>query len=173
MGKYGEDSKLIYDLADQGGELLSLRWVTKDNRALPPSRDLQRSSTSGAPPLRSALSPVFLCGARSPCSLTVHSVVCPAFVVEFFCGSDHQTSMLCAANANIASPGAVQNSYMGVVLRLRRYDLTVPFARYVALHGIANIKRYHIAKVGRAALGVFAPGGCGGSLHGFLACFLG
>ena len=25
MGKYGEDSKLIYDLADQGGELLSLR----------------------------------------------------------------------------------------------------------------------------------------------------
>ena len=54
MGKYGEDSKLIYDLADQGGELLSLR-----------------------------------------------------------------------------------------------YDLTVPFARYVALHGITNIKRYHIAKVYR------------------------
>ena len=26
-GKYGEDSKLIYDLADQGGELLSLRCV--------------------------------------------------------------------------------------------------------------------------------------------------
>ena len=24
-GKYGEDSKLIYDLADQGGEMLSLR----------------------------------------------------------------------------------------------------------------------------------------------------
>eukprot|EP00887_Chlorella_sp_A99_P006734 scaffold3.g6734.t1 len=54
MGKYGEDSKLIYDLADQGGEILSLR-----------------------------------------------------------------------------------------------YDLTVPFARYVALHGITNIKRYHIAKVYR------------------------
>jgi histidyl-tRNA synthetase len=54
MGKYGEDSKLIYDLADQGGELLSLR-----------------------------------------------------------------------------------------------YDLTVPFARYVALNGIINIKRYHIAKVYR------------------------
>ena len=53
-GKYGEDSKLIYDLADQGGEALSLR-----------------------------------------------------------------------------------------------YDLTVPFARYVALHGIATIKRYHIAKVYR------------------------
>jgi len=53
-GKYGEDSKLIYDLADQGGELLSLR-----------------------------------------------------------------------------------------------YDLTVPFARYVALNSIAAIKRYHIAKVYR------------------------
>lgn len=25
-GKYGEDSKLIYDLADQGGEALSLRY---------------------------------------------------------------------------------------------------------------------------------------------------
>ena len=24
-GKYGEDSKLIYDLADQGGEILALR----------------------------------------------------------------------------------------------------------------------------------------------------
>lgn len=27
MGKYGEDTKLIYDLADQGGEILSLRWA--------------------------------------------------------------------------------------------------------------------------------------------------
>ncbi|XP_073996666.1 histidine--tRNA ligase isoform X2 [Rhodnius prolixus] len=53
-GKYGEDSKLIYDLADQGGEALSLR-----------------------------------------------------------------------------------------------YDLTVPFARYLAMNKITNIKRYHIAKVYR------------------------
>jgi histidyl-tRNA synthetase len=53
-GKYGEDSKLIYDLADQGGEALSLR-----------------------------------------------------------------------------------------------YDLTVPFARYVALHGVSSIKRYHVARVYR------------------------
>lgn len=53
-GKYGEDSKLIYDLADQGGEMLSLR-----------------------------------------------------------------------------------------------YDLTVPFARYLAMSKITNIKRYHIAKVYR------------------------
>ncbi|RHN57717.1 putative histidine--tRNA ligase [Medicago truncatula] len=30
MGKYGEDSKLIYDLADQGGELCSLRY-RRDN----------------------------------------------------------------------------------------------------------------------------------------------
>ncbi|KAF2297055.1 hypothetical protein GH714_016170 [Hevea brasiliensis] len=54
MGKYGEDSKLIYDLADQGGELCSLR-----------------------------------------------------------------------------------------------YDLTVPFARYVAMNGITSFKRYQIAKVYR------------------------
>ncbi|CDK27078.1 unnamed protein product [Kuraishia capsulata CBS 1993] len=30
-----------------------------------------------------------------------------------------------------------------------RYDLTVPFARYVAMNGISQIKRYHIAKVYR------------------------
>lgn len=30
-----------------------------------------------------------------------------------------------------------------------RYDLTVPFARYVAMNGIQSIKRYHIAKVYR------------------------
>lgn len=30
-----------------------------------------------------------------------------------------------------------------------RYDLTVPFARYVAMNGIEKIKRYHIAKVYR------------------------
>ena len=53
-GKYGEDSKLIYDLKDQGGEILSLR-----------------------------------------------------------------------------------------------YDLTVPFARYVAMNKISSIKRYQIAKVYR------------------------
>ena len=53
-GKYGEDSKLIYDLANQGGEILSLR-----------------------------------------------------------------------------------------------YDLTVPFARYLAMNKIQSIKRYHIAKVYR------------------------
>ncbi|CAM6124790.1 unnamed protein product [Calypogeia fissa] len=54
MGKYGEDSKLIYDLADQGGEILSLR-----------------------------------------------------------------------------------------------YDLTVPFARYLAMNKVENLKRYHIARVYR------------------------
>ncbi len=53
-GKYGEDSKLIYDLKDQGGEMLSLR-----------------------------------------------------------------------------------------------YDLTVPFSRYLALNRVQNIKRFHVAKVYR------------------------
>ncbi len=36
----------------------------------------------------------------------------------------------------------------GELLSLR-YDLTVPFARFVAQTGISNIKRYHIAKVYR------------------------
>jgi hypothetical protein len=62
-GKYGEDSKLIYDLQDQGGELLSLR-----------------------------------------------------------------------------------------------YDLTVPFARYLAIKNISNIKRYHIAKVYRRDNPVMSKG---------------
>jgi histidyl-tRNA synthetase len=30
-----------------------------------------------------------------------------------------------------------------------RYDLTVPFARYVAERNLASIKRFHIAKVYR------------------------
>merc|ERR1712131_172031 len=34
----------------------------------------------------------------------------------------------------------------GEILALR-YDLTVPFARFVAMNKIAAIKRYHIAKV--------------------------
>lgn len=36
----------------------------------------------------------------------------------------------------------------GELLSLR-YDLTVPFARYVAVNAIGNIKRYHIGKVYR------------------------
>ena len=36
-----------------------------------------------------------------------------------------------------------------LLLQWCRYDLTVPFARYVAQHAISNIKRYHIAKVYR------------------------
>lgn len=62
-GKYGEDSKLIYDLQDQGGELCSLR-----------------------------------------------------------------------------------------------YDLTVPFARYVAMNGLTSMKRYHIAKVYRRDQPVMSKG---------------
>lgn len=36
----------------------------------------------------------------------------------------------------------------GEILALR-YDLTVPFARYLAMSKITTIKRYHIAKVYR------------------------
>lgn len=34
-GKYGEDSKLIYDLQDQGGELCSLRYDLTVRRVSP------------------------------------------------------------------------------------------------------------------------------------------
>lgn len=43
----------------------------------------------------------------------------------------------------------------GEILSLR-YDLTVPFARFVALHGVGNIKRYHIAKARLAAAAFLA-----------------
>lgn len=34
LDKYGEDSKLIYDIADQGGEILSLRYVASGSAKL-------------------------------------------------------------------------------------------------------------------------------------------
>ncbi|NXF16495.1 SYHC protein, partial [Rhodinocichla rosea] len=73
-GKYGEDSKLIYDLKDQGGELLSLRY------------DLTISCHSWGD----------------------DSFSCPSLALS-----------------------------------------QVPFARYLAMNKITNIKRYHIAKVYR------------------------
>lgn len=39
-----------------------------------------------------------------------------------------------------------------------RYDLTVPFARYVAMNGLTNMKRYHIAKVYRRDQPVMSKG---------------
>jgi ATP phosphoribosyltransferase regulatory subunit HisZ len=38
-------------------------------------------------------------------------------------------------------------SAQGGELLSLRYDLTVPFARYVAVNSVGNIKRYHIGKV--------------------------
>lgn len=45
----------------------------------------------------------------------------------------------------------------GEILALR-YDLTVPFARYLAMNKVSNIKRYHIAKVYRRDNPSFARG---------------
>ena len=39
--------------------------------------------------------------------------------------------------------------WQGGELLSLRYDLTVPFARYVAVNSVGNIKRYHIGKVYR------------------------
>lgn len=35
------------------------------------------------------------------------------------------------------------------ILPINSYDLTVPFARFLAMHSVGNIKRFHIAKVYR------------------------
>ena len=51
MGKYGEDSKLIYDLADQGGEQLSLRYDLTVHTALHAQR-VSDCSTGSVRPLR-------------------------------------------------------------------------------------------------------------------------
>ena len=40
------------------------------------------------------------------------------------------------------------NDQGGELLSLR-YDLTVPFARYMAVHHLNSLKRYHIGKVDR------------------------
>ena len=45
-------------------------------------------------------------------------------------------------------PPDVLSPQGGEILSLR-YDLTVPFARYLAMHSVGNIKRYHIARVYR------------------------
>lgn len=94
MGKYGEDSKLIYDLADQVNGL-----------HVPCANHVCRYHGRHAPPL----------------APPTH---CP------------QTPLLSCQGGEILS---------------LRYDLTVPFARFVALHGVGNIKRYHIAKVDEVA----------------------
>ena len=39
--------------------------------------------------------------------------------------------------------------HQGGELLSLRYDLTVPFARFLAVHSVGNIKRYHIGKVYR------------------------
>lgn len=47
-GKYGEDSKLIYDLEDQGGEKCSLRYDLTVTPSLPPSLSHSLESTIGS-----------------------------------------------------------------------------------------------------------------------------
>jgi hypothetical protein len=49
-GKYGEDSKLIYDLADQGGELCSLRYDLTVPFGMPGYQPPSYSSDTEKPP---------------------------------------------------------------------------------------------------------------------------
>eukprot|EP00983_Pelagomonas_calceolata_P030572 959242-Pelagomonas_calceolata.AAC.9 len=53
-----------------------------------------------------------------------------------------------ANNGNASEPTTLRIPDGGELLSLR-YDLTVPFARYVAVNSVGNIKRYHIGKVYR------------------------
>ncbi|GAB5566789.1 histidine--tRNA ligase [Prionailurus iriomotensis] len=87
-GKYGEDSKLIYDLKDQGGELLSLRY------------DLTGGFT--------------------------HTEIRPPLLLVVIINCH-----------TVRGGGFLLNCYQ------------VPFARYLAMNKLTNIKRYHIAKVYR------------------------
>ncbi|CAL5360992.1 unnamed protein product [Camellia sinensis] len=92
MGKYGEDSKLIYDLADQ------IKKVGHDMM-------LKRKS-------------IGFNGDKS-------HIKCQE--IQLLWKYHGQGGELCSL----------------------RYDLTVPFARYVAMNGITSFKRYQIAKVYR------------------------
>uniref|UniRef100_A0A8D2NIR9 histidine--tRNA ligase n=1 Tax=Zonotrichia albicollis TaxID=44394 RepID=A0A8D2NIR9_ZONAL len=67
------------------------------------------------------------------------------------------TPLSCHRHAGVRAEDAVC-SYSKLIYDLKdqggellslRYDLTVPFARYLAMNKITNIKRYHIAKVYR------------------------
>ena len=49
---------------------------------------------------------------------------------------------------SIPLPSAPYTDQGGELLSLR-YDLTVPFARFLAMHGVEAIKRFHIARVYR------------------------
>ncbi|XP_062986180.1 histidine--tRNA ligase, cytoplasmic-like [Elgaria multicarinata webbii] len=51
-------------------------------------------------------------------------------------------------------------TYQGGELLSLRYDLTVPFARYLAMNKITNFKRYHIGKVYRRDSPVMTRGRC-------------
>lgn len=141
-GKYGEDSKLIYDLADQGGELLSLRCRPALTNMLDAACRLMLSTQ----PPGQTWAELASCSSRGRHTLELHG----------------------------AHPPPSQHHHV----QYPRYDLTVPFARYVALNGITNIKRYHIAKVGRRCLlgsewamwgpSVSAAGRLGTRAHGLL-----
>ena len=56
---------------------------------------------------------------------------------------------LCSSLPFFATNSCRTLSSQGGELLSLRYDLTVPFARFVAVHGTGNIKRYHIGKVYR------------------------
>lgn len=121
MGKYGEDSKLIYDLADQVGAVLWLCWVGCGGCPL-----FRRDACQGRRDTRRSHTGCALCHHRRVDAMS-HRYSCAAAV-------------RCRRYLFLLQGGELLSL---------RYDLTVPFARYVAVNAIGNIKRYHIGKVYR------------------------
>jgi len=126
MGKYGEDSKLIYDLADQVlfqhpcTLFLGLMYY-----------------------LAKEICSCFDCHART---LTI---IYPCEVKDCIAILGHSSHYFVAVFPCIVLNVLPSNNLQGGELCSLRYDLTVPFARYVAMNNISALKRYQIAKVYR------------------------
>ena len=148
-GKYGEDSKLIYDLADQGGESLSLRYdltVREESESFSffPSRPTERNSKKRKKNAHfSSLSP--------PLSLFLSLSLSFSLPPLSFSHPPSLSFSLPLSSSLSLSPTLFLSSPLSLPLSPHYPSsfIQVPFARFVALHGVGNIKRYHIGKVYR------------------------
>eukprot|EP00475_Leptophrys_vorax_P035000 TRINITY_DN57234_c0_g1_i1.p1 TRINITY_DN57234_c0_g1~~TRINITY_DN57234_c0_g1_i1.p1 ORF type:complete len:1057 (+),score=269.44 TRINITY_DN57234_c0_g1_i1:2097-5267(+) len=135
VGKYGEESKLIYDLADQGGELLSLRY----DLTVPFARYLAMNNVGNIK--RFHIAKVYR---------RDNIAVEKGRFREFYqCDFDVARRETLVGKYGEESKLIYDLADQGGELLSLRYDLTVPFARYLAMNNVGNIKRFHIAKVYR------------------------
>ena len=172
-GKYGEDSKLIYDLADQGASRVpGLRPHLGEPRCC--SRACMPAACSCA--MHSGIcmlarAHAWATGARAcqphaavhrglwiPCAPVATCM--PACLLPPWL--PHAGHLQVASALDVCVLEALSLRAGGEALSLR-YDLTVPFARFMATHALPSLKRYHIAKASAPA----ASGSCHGchSMH--------